>query len=98
MERKSMEIKVIERNKNELRIELIGEGHTFCNALQEILTKDETIDFVGYNVAHPLITQPVLYIRTKDRRKPETALVEGSKKLINELSDLQKALKKAFKE
>lgn len=92
-----MKINVIERNRNELRIELIGEGHTFCNALQEALAKDETVDFVGYNIAHPLIAQPVLYIRTKDRRKPVTALVEGSKRLSSDLSDLQKALKKALK-
>jgi len=93
-----MKINLLERSKSELRIELVGEGHTFCNALQETLLKDETIDFASYNISHPLIAQPILYVRVKDRGKPETVLIEGSKNLIKGLSSLQEAFRKAFKD
>lgn len=91
-----MKINILERSKNSLRIELIGEGHTFCNALHEILSKDNTVPFVGYNLPHPLIAEPIFYIRTKGRRKPETALVKGSKNLIKNLVGLQKAFRKTL--
>lgn len=91
-----MKIKVLKRSKNELELELAGEGHTFCNALSATLLKDDTIDFAGYNIAHPLIAQPVFYIRMKGRKKPETALIEASKKLHQELIDLQKAFQIAL--
>jgi len=93
-----MKVNVLERSKNELRVELVGEGHTLCQALQDMLLKDDTIEFAGYNISHPLIAQPVLYIRTKGGRKPEAALIEGSKNLINELNSLQKAFEKALKD
>lgn len=89
-----MKINLLEKSKNVLRIELAGEGHTFCNALQEELLKDETLEFTGYSISHPLIAQPVLYIRTRGRRKPETALTESSKNLIKNLSNLQSVFKK----
>ena len=92
-----MRINLLEKSKNELRIELVGEGHTFCNALQEELLKDETLDFAGYSISHPLIAQPILYLRTKGRRKPETVLTESSKSLLKNLSSLQSAFKKESK-
>ena len=34
----------------EIRLEVKGEGHTFCNALQNFLLKDPTIEFSGYQI------------------------------------------------
>lgn len=92
-----MKINVLNRSKKELRIELVGEGHSFCNALQSILLKDDSIEFVGYNISHPLIAQPIVYIRTKGRRTPEKALIDAAKTLEKELDALEKNFKKAFK-
>lgn len=92
-----MKINVLNRSKNELKVELDGEGHTFCNAIQEMLLKDETIDFAGYDISHPLIGKPIFYIRMKGRKKPEKALIDASKNLSKNLDDLQKAFDKAIK-
>ena len=92
-----MKINVLNRSKNELRIELAGEGHSFCNALQSILTKDDSLEFVGYNISHPLVAQPIVYIRTKGRRTPEKALIDAAKTLEKDLDALEKSFKKAFK-
>jgi DNA-directed RNA polymerase subunit L len=88
-----MKINVLHQSKNELRLELIGEGHSFTNALQSILLKDDTIEFVGYNISHPLMANPILFIRTKGRRRPENALIDAAKRLVEELSLLENTLK-----
>ena len=92
-----MKINILNKSKNELRIEIEGEGHTFCNALQEMLLKDDLIEFTGYDIAHPLIGKPVFYIRMKNRKKPEKALVDASKNLIKNLNELSEVFNKALK-
>jgi DNA-directed RNA polymerase subunit L len=92
-----MKINVLNRSENELRIEIAGEGHSFCNTLQSALLKDNSIEFVGYNISHPLVGQPIIYIRTKGKRRPEEALIDGAKTLEKELDIMEKTFKKAFK-
>jgi DNA-directed RNA polymerase subunit L len=60
-----VEIKVIKENDVELEFELVGEGHTFCNLLREALTNNEAVEAASYRIAHPLLSQPVVYLRVK---------------------------------
>ena len=92
-----MKINILHQSKNELQIELVDEGHSFANALQSILLQDDTIEFVGYNISHPLMSNPVLFIRTKGRRRPENAFLDAAKRLVTELTLLENTLKKTFK-
>jgi DNA-directed RNA polymerase subunit L len=92
-----VKINILNRSKTELKIELEGEGHTFCNALQEMLLKDDAIEFTGYDISHPLIGKPIFYIRMKNRKKPEKALVDASKNLIKNLNEIHQAFNKARK-
>ncbi|MDQ1279976.1 MAG: DNA-directed polymerase subunit [Thermoproteota archaeon] len=91
-----MKIKILENSKNELKVEIIGEGHSFCNALQSLLLKDSTVEFSTYNLAHPLIAHPTLYVRTKGRRKPESAMIEAAKALGKEIEEIQATFKEAL--
>lgn len=91
-----MEINLLNRSKNELKIQLVGEGHTFCNALYAMLLKDTTIDFPGYNISHPLIAQPTVYIRMRGRKRPEKALVEAAENLTSNLDELKTAFENAL--
>ena len=93
-----MKIRFLRRGSNELRIEIEGEGHTFCNMLQKTLLEDEKVEMAGYKVPHPLITKSVVYVRTKGGRRPETAMRDAAKKLRKRSRELRKALEKAFKE
>ena len=94
----NLKINVLKHEGNELRIELIGEGHSFCNALQSVLLKDETLEFVGYNVPHPLVGQPTIYMRVKGRRDPWRALIDASEALNKELNQIQKTFQEAWKD
>ncbi|UCE43546.1 MAG: DNA-directed RNA polymerase subunit L [Candidatus Bathyarchaeota archaeon] len=93
-----MKIKFLRRGSNELRIEITGEGHTFCNMLQKVLLEEETVEMAGYTVPHPLLTKAIVYVRTKGRRRPETAMREAAKKLQKRSTELKSTLEKAFKE
>ncbi|HVP26087.1 MAG TPA: DNA-directed RNA polymerase subunit L [Candidatus Bathyarchaeia archaeon] len=94
-----MQVKVLKKTPNELKIEVEGAGHTLCNLLQKRLVEDETTDLAGYEVPHPLASNPVIYVRTKGGTRPETALrraVEATREINKEFGkEFERALKKA---
>jgi DNA-directed RNA polymerase subunit L len=85
-----MEVKVLTKNRNELKIELVGEDHTFCNLLQNALLEDKNVEIAGYDQPHPLIRSSIVYLRTKREASPE-------KVLLNALASIQE-LNKEFNE
>lgn len=93
-----MKINVLKHEGNALRIELVGEGHSFCNALQSILLKDETLDFAGYNLPHPLVGQPTIYVRGKGRRDLWRALLDAAEGLEKELEQIQKMFQETLRD
>ncbi|MBS7626257.1 DNA-directed RNA polymerase subunit L [Candidatus Bathyarchaeota archaeon] len=80
-----MKVKTLKKTERELRVEIDGEGHTFCNLLQNVLLEDSAVEIAGYDVPHPLATTAVMYIRMK-RSDPAKALERALKK-ISERSD-----------
>ena len=57
-EEATLQLKVLKKAANELKIEIQGEGHTLCNLLESVLLEDEDIEFAGYDVPHPLVSSP----------------------------------------
>ena len=93
-----IKIKVLKRTLNELQIEVEGEGHTLCNVLQKALLEDDTIEVAGYDIRHPLVLNPIIYVRTNGQRKPEAALREAAKKIQSQSKEFRKYFKKALEE
>ena len=91
-----MQVKVLEKRANELRIEVEGEDHTFCNVLQKALLEDETIEMAGYNIPHPLVSNPIVYVRTKGQRRPETALRNAAEKIRKQGKEFRETFEKAL--
>jgi DNA-directed RNA polymerase subunit L len=85
-----MEIKVLSKTKSELKIEIVGEDHTFCNLLQNTLLEDKNVEIAGYDQPHPLIRSSIVYLRTRREVSPE-------KVLLNALASI-KELNKEFNE
>ncbi len=92
-----MKIKVLKRSDNELKIELEGASHGLCNLLQKRLLEDRTVDFAGYDVPHPLASNPTVYIRMKGSVKPEDALVKAIEKIKEANDAFSKELNRVFK-
>lgn len=91
-----MQIKILKKTSNELRLEIGGEGHTLCNLLEKVLVEDESTDMAGYNIPHPLTSNPIVYIRTKGRRKPETVLKDAVKKILQSEKEFRAEFEKAL--
>ena len=79
-----MEINVVEENKGKIELEIVGEDHTFCNAIRSELWNND-VDFAAYNIEHPLISN-------------STLMVQGSGDLRKKLVNTSDSLKKLFKE
>jgi len=90
-----LNLKILTRSKNELKLEIQGEGHTFCNLLQWILLQDKGVEMAGYDVPHPLLASAILYIRTKRESSPEKALTRALAKVGEMSNDFLEKLDKA---
>jgi len=87
-----MEVKVLSKSKNELRLEIIGEDHTFCNLLQNVLLEDKNVELAGYDQPHPLIRSSIIYIRTKREVSPEKILLNA----LENVRELNKEFNEKF--
>ncbi|MDG6222699.1 MAG: DNA-directed RNA polymerase subunit L [Candidatus Bathyarchaeota archaeon] len=92
-----MKVNVIKSSENELKIEIEGAGHSILNLLQKTLLEDSEIEVAGYHVPHPLIDSGVLFVHTKDKLKPEDAILGATKKVLDLSKDFHTAFKKASK-
>lgn len=92
-----MNVKVIKKTDNELKIELEGAGHGVCNLLQKKLLEDKNVDQAGYDVPHPLASNPIIYVRMKGNAKPEAALIQAAEKARESNEAFGKALEAALK-
>lgn len=61
-----MDAKIIRREESLLEFEIAGENHTFLNLLREALKDQEGVLFAAYRFPHPLLENPIFYLRTSD--------------------------------
>jgi len=90
-----MKIRVLEKGERNLKIEIIGEGHTFCNLLRDFLLRNPDVEFAAYRIDHPLVSNPVLYVKTKNGG-PEEALKKAIEDIIDSLENFKKVFSSAL--
>lgn len=91
-----MKVKIVNKSGKELRIELEGAGHGLCNLLQKRLLEDKNVDMAGYDIPHPLASNPIIYIRMKGSAKPEDALKKAAEKARETNQEFSEQLQKAL--
>ena len=87
-----MEVKVVQKTKNELKIEIIGEDHTFCNLLQNVLLQDKNVEIAGYDQPHPLIRSSIVHLKTKRDVSPEKTMISA----LTSIRDLNREFNEKF--
>lgn len=96
-----MKLKILKDEPKELRVEIEGEGHTFCNIIQEALLEEKTVDFAGYTIPHPLVSHPIVHVhvkgRTTARRGFHRALERLEKKIVLFEEEFEKSWEKSQK-
>jgi DNA-directed RNA polymerase subunit L len=76
-----MEARVLRESYTEMELELVGEDHTFCNALREALSSNDKVIAASYRVEHPLLGNPKLYLKTKRIKVPKKEKVVPLRKV-----------------
>lgn len=79
-----MKIEVVSKSEQEdtLELRIHGEGHSLCVPLRTILFEDKDVEFAGYRIKHPLMPEPVIFIKTNGNKTAIVALKDAIKKLI----------------
>jgi DNA-directed RNA polymerase subunit L len=65
--------------------------------LQKKLLEERSVDMAGYDIPHPLASNPVIYVRTKGATKPEEALKKAAEKAREANEAFGKELERALK-
>jgi DNA-directed RNA polymerase subunit L len=86
-----MQLKVIESNRYELKIEIGGEGHSFCNLLRKTLLEEPSVDSAGYSIDHPLLASPIFILKTK-KRQANVVLREALEKMLARTEEFRKKI------
>lgn len=91
-----MELTILNKTKNEISIKIAGETHTLLNALKTALLNNKHIQIASYDIKHPTISDPVLFVRT-DGADPIEAIKKASGELAGECDEFIKLFKKKTK-
>jgi DNA-directed RNA polymerase subunit L len=88
-----MNITVLELNEDKVKISLIGQGHTFMNALISEIQKDPTVDVANYIIEFQF-SDPVLTVTTHDMKDPIAPILAACNRLSSTCGDLISDLSK----
>jgi len=92
-----LKINVLKKTKNELKIEIEGEGHTFCNLLQHALLEDKFVEMAGYDIPHPLVGKPIFQVKIREGRSPERAILKAVERIGQDSNEFLKEFEKAIR-
>ena len=90
-----MELRVIEKTDDELRIEIAGEDHTFMNVLKGTLLETDGVSAATYDMNPEQSggqTEPVLSITTEGDLDPLDALAEGAESVRTATDEFKNAV------
>jgi DNA-directed RNA polymerase subunit L len=91
-----MEFRVLDRDKNAIKLEIDGSDDTVIYPLINELLKDEDVSEAKYSVGHPDLDKPVLYVRTK-KGKPQSAIKKASDNLMGQFREARKLFEAQLK-
>ena len=94
-----MELRVIEKTDDELRIEIAGEDHTFMNVLKGELLRTEGVSAATYDVNPEQSggqTEPILSINTESGVDPLDALETAARSVSANMTELGSEIEAAF--
>jgi DNA-directed RNA polymerase subunit L len=88
-----MEIKVLEKSRESVKIEVVGETHTLLNLLREKSWKAGATQ-ASYMIEHPYLSHPKITVRAKNPRK---VLSDASQMVADDAREFGKEFGRAVK-
>lgn len=94
-----MELRVIDKTDEELRIEIAGEDHTFMNVIKGALLETPGVAAATYDVNPEQSggqTDPILSLKTVDGTDPLDALADAARRVQDMTDDFAAAFRAAL--
>jgi DNA-directed RNA polymerase subunit L len=88
-----MIVKVLDLEKDKVRLVIQGEGHTFMNALFEEILNDPDVDVAKYMIEFQF-SDPELLVTTKGKKNPLPIIKKACKRISGHCNELIRDLKK----
>lgn len=92
----AMQLRLLEKEKNSLRVEVSNPDETVLYPLITALLKHEDVSDARYFTGHPQLDKPVLTIVTK-KGNPQTILKKVAEDLASEYASAKQLLEKELK-
>jgi len=87
-----MIVKVLDLEKDKVRLVIQGEGHTFMNALVEEILSDPDVDVAKYMIEFQF-SDPELLVTTKGKKNPIPIIKKACKRISGHCNELIRDLK-----
>ncbi len=91
-----MELTILNKTDKEINIKVAGETHTLLNMLKTALLNNKHVEIATYDIKHPTISDPVLFVRT-DGADPVDVIKKASKEMVKECDEFSKLFTKKTK-
>jgi DNA-directed RNA polymerase subunit L len=88
-----MELRVVEKSDRKLKMELVGESHTFLNILTEYAWAAKASQAM-YTIKHPYLSQPQLMVISEN---PKKTLSDAAQIIMDKAEDFEKTFERAMK-
>ena len=88
-----MIVKVLELEKDKVRLIIQGEGHTFMNALVEEILSDPDVDVARYTIEFQF-SDPELLVTTRNKKNALPIIKKACKRITGRCDELIKGIKK----
>ena len=90
-----MELKIIGKGKNTLRIEIEDEDESFANLLAKTLLEEKETDSASFQKDHPQMGNPVLLL-VSEKADPTKLLKRAARKIREQSKELNKEVEKVL--
>jgi len=93
-----MELRVLEKTEDELRIEVAGEDHTFMNVLKGALLEIDGVAAATYDMNPEQSggqTEPILSVTTEGELDPLDAVADGADRVTEKTAAFRDAFESA---
>ena len=90
-----MQLRILEKQKDSVRIEILNPDDTVIYPLITALLNDPDVEDALYYTGHPQLDKPVLTVKVK-KGSPQAALKRVAEGLANDFSSAKQHLEKEF--
>ena len=88
-----MEVKLLDKKKNSIKVEIKGPDETLINPLIHELLQDKNVVEARFSTSHPQLDKAILTVEVKEG-KPQAALKKAAKALANQFLEARQLVEK----